>query len=99
MQDLQTYVGKTVRIKRLRQDKMYGLKRTNKYMVKYNRKKAVITEVIEPGEIDEASKQLGLLPIPEITEEFPMYHIDLDNGQYFWTKEMFRFGRWILKEK
>lgn len=94
MQSVQSDVGKTVRVKWLRKDKVYGGKRTNNYMCKYRLRKATITEVIPPGEVDKYTKEVFKLEaLPELTEDFTMYHINLDSGKHFWTKEMFFGGK------
>lgn len=100
MCNIQSDVGKTIKIKRfLKQEKKYGGKRVNVDMVTFRGKKAKITEVILPGKVDNELKSMGFEDGDEIfVEDFPMYHIDLDEGQYYWTKKMFRFGKWILKE-
>lgn len=99
MRFLQDYVGKTFRIKLIKQDKRYGNKSTNVEMCKYRFKKATITEVILPGEIDKIAKDAGLVADPDITDDFVTYRIDLDGGYWSWTKEMFMFGKLRLKKK
>ena len=101
MCNIQSDVGKTIRIKRfLKKEKKYGGKGLNVDMFVFTGKKAKITEVILPGKVDNELKSMGFEDGDEIfVEDFPMYHIDLDKGQYYWTKEMFRFGKWKLKEK
>ena len=97
MRFLQDAIGKKFRIKLLKSNNRYGNKSTNNDMYKYRFKVATITEVVLPGNIDKTAIEAGLEADKDITDKFVTYRIDLDNGHWAWTKEMFMFGKLRLK--